>query len=220
MTIKTFAPSLCSNTIKTFACELNIGLAPSANFPDAPATITADFILATIGRACRVLDFSIATLEYRQFLSATEPTLAIKLKVETYGAFGLRDLLEIVADHTYQDAIAVLHCDPVEHAARYRAGELDGELIGTFAADWGTFNPEYFERFAGVPCRATGGHLPGSGVQAHSADPYYARHGLVMICHEANGRRLWEALAHGHHVITGARHDAVRAAAVGLLTGA
>lgn len=207
-------------TIKTFACELNIGRATSRNFPDAPATITAAYIHEQIRHAAYVLDFSIATLEHRQFLSATEPTLAIKLKVETCGPFGLRDLVEIVADHCYQDAIAVLHCDPVEHAARHRAGELDGELVGTFAAAWGAFNPEYFERFAGVPYRATGGHLPGSGVQAHSADPYYARFGLVLICHEANGRRLWEALAHGHHVICGARHDAVRNAAVGLLTGA
>lgn len=208
-------------TIKTFACELNIGRATSKNFPGAPATITAAYIHEQIHHAAHVLDFSIATLEYRQFLSATEPTVAIRAKFETYGPFGLRDLLEIVADKCLQDAIAVLHCDPVEHAARYRAGELDGELVGTFAADWGTFNPEYFERFAGVPCRATGGHLPGSGVQAHSADPWYARFGLVLICHEAvSGRRLWEALAHGKHIITGAHHNAVRAAAVGLLTGA
>lgn len=207
-------------TIKTFACELNIGLAPSANFPDAPATITAAYIHEQIRHAARVLDLRIVTLEYRQFHSASEPTLAIKLKVETYGPFGLRDLVEIVADRCWQDCVAVVFSDPVEHAARYRAGELDGELIGTFAAAWGEFNPECFERFAGVPFRATGGHLPGSGVQAHSADPWYARHGLVLICHESCGRRVWEALAHGKHIISGAKHNAVRAAAVGLLTGA
>jgi hypothetical protein len=208
-------------TIKTFAAELNIGKLTSANFgANRPESISTGFILNKVHAAARILDFTIVTLDRREFRSETEDSLAIKLKVETEARWGFSYLTEVIAWQCWQDAIAVLHCDPVEHTARHNPdGTLNGELIGPWAHTWGAFNPAQFTRFA-LPVKRTGGHLPGSGVQAHSASPDYARHGLILICHEACGRRVWEALANGRHVISGARHDAVLAAARGLLTGA
>lgn len=66
------------------------------------------------------------------------------------------------------------------------------------------------------------GHLPnGNPVQAHSADRYYAVHGLVMIAVEnAAGNRLWQATQHGKVIYTHPNHNKARDAAVMLLTGA
>lgn len=67
------------------------------------------------------------------------------------------------------------------------------------------------------------GHLPdGSSVQAHSADRYYAVYGIVMVATYSvvADRHVWTATRHGMPIITGYRHDATLAAAVGLITGA
>lgn len=64
------------------------------------------------------------------------------------------------------------------------------------------------------------GHLPGSGVQRHSADDAYALHGIVMECHEANGRRLWHAKKGDRTLAAHPRHDAARFMALAILTGA
>ena len=70
------------------------------------------------------------------------------------------------------------------------------------------------------PARCYEGHLPGSGVQRHSADDAYAIHGIVMEAHEANGRRLWLAKKCDRVLAAHPRHDAARFVALALLTGA
>lgn len=64
------------------------------------------------------------------------------------------------------------------------------------------------------------GHLPGSGVQKHSADDAYAFHGIVMEAHEARGRRLWLAKKGNRTLAAHPRHDAARFMALALITGA
>lgn len=64
------------------------------------------------------------------------------------------------------------------------------------------------------------GHLPGSGVQRHSADDAYARFGIVMEAHEARGRRLWLAKKGDRVLAAHPRHDAARFMALALCTGA
>lgn len=64
------------------------------------------------------------------------------------------------------------------------------------------------------------GHLPGSGVQKHSADDAYAQHGIVMEAHEAKGRRLWLAKKGERVIAAHPRHDTARFMALALITGA
>ena len=64
------------------------------------------------------------------------------------------------------------------------------------------------------------GHLPGSGVQKHSADDAYAQHGIVMEAHEANGRRLWLGKKGDRTLVAHPKHDAARFMALALITGA
>ena len=76
-----------------------------------------------------------------------------------------------------------------------------------------------------APCAATStdryqGHLPGSGVQKHSADDAYAKHGIVLEAHEAKGRRLWLAKKGERVIAAHPRHDAARFIALALCTGA
>ena len=78
-----------------------------------------------------------------------------------------------------------------------------------------------------APCAATPadlyrGHLAdGSSVQAHSADRFYAAHGIVMVAHYSPGRRIvWTATRYGADIISGYRHDATLNAALGLIVGA
>jgi hypothetical protein len=76
-----------------------------------------------------------------------------------------------------------------------------------------------------APCAATPtaryeGHLPNSGVQRHSADDAYAKHGIVMECHEAKGRRLWLAKKGERTLAAHPKHDAARFMALAILTGA
>ena len=71
-----------------------------------------------------------------------------------------------------------------------------------------------------VPTERYQGHLPGSGVQRHSADDAYAQYGIVMELHEANGRRLWLAKKGDKVLAAHPRHNAARFMALALLTGA
>jgi hypothetical protein len=72
-----------------------------------------------------------------------------------------------------------------------------------------------------APATRYEGHLPnGSGVQRHSADDAYARHGIVMECHEAASRRLWLAKKGERVIAAHPKHDAARFMALALLTGA
>lgn len=64
------------------------------------------------------------------------------------------------------------------------------------------------------------GHLPNSGVQKHSADDAYAKHGIVMEAHEARGRRLWLAKKGDRVLAAHPKHDAARFMALALCTGA
>lgn len=74
---------------------------------------------------------------------------------------------------------------------------------------------------ANTPTERYQGHLPnGSGVQRHSADDAYAKHGIIMELHEAKGRRLWLAKKGEKVVAAHPRHDAARFMALALLTGA
>ena len=74
---------------------------------------------------------------------------------------------------------------------------------------------------AKVPTQRYEGHLPGSGVQRHSADADFAKYGLVMVAHEAPGRlRIWTGTIHGKPIISGYTYAAVRAATLALTIGA
>lgn len=74
---------------------------------------------------------------------------------------------------------------------------------------------------AKVPTERYQGHLPnGSGVQKHSADDAYAKHGVVLEAHEANGRRLWLAKKGERVIAAHPRHDTARFMALALCTGA
>ncbi len=65
------------------------------------------------------------------------------------------------------------------------------------------------------------GHLPGSGVQRHSADDAYAKHGIIMEAHESGtGCRLWLAKQGNRVLAAHPRHDAARFMALALVTGA
>lgn len=72
-----------------------------------------------------------------------------------------------------------------------------------------------------TPAEHYAGHLPGSGVQAHSADADFARYGLVMVAHSrADGRILWTATRYGRPIISGRCYCAVLAAGRDLIVGA
>ena len=74
-----------------------------------------------------------------------------------------------------------------------------------------------------TPTEHYAGHLPGSGVQRHSADDAYANYGIIMEAHESVGicgpRRLWLAKKGEKVVAAHPRHDAARFMALALLTG-
>jgi hypothetical protein len=100
--------------------------------------------------------------------SDTEPTLIALVEIKP-GHLG--DAAFQVCDQLGQDCIAVVETETRE-----------GSLIGPRAAAWGTFNPSYFLTMSGrrldqhrheVPADQYQGHLPGSGVQAHSAGGLY-----------------------------------------------
>ena len=71
-----------------------------------------------------------------------------------------------------------------------------------------------------TPTERYQGHLPGSGVQRHSADDAYARFGIVMEAHEALGRRLWLAKRGDKVLAAHPRHDCARFMALALCTAA
>ena len=66
------------------------------------------------------------------------------------------------------------------------------------------------------------GHLPGSGVQRHSADDAYANYGIHLRCVEsATGRRLWQAIDKAGVVVAAhPRHDGCLFIATAIATGA
>ena len=212
------------NTIRTYAVELNLGLKTSDKFGNnRPDYIAPSFALNKIHDVSRALGFEIIVLKCREFISSTERTLAIKLKVETFGPYTIQNLVEVVAWNCWQEAIATLHCDPVEHAARHNAqGELDGALYGPFAASWGAFNPVEFERFAIPQTKANQGHLANNGgVQSWSADPDFARFGLVLVAHDnGRGRRIWQGIARGRPIFNHPTHAGCIFGCRALLTGA
>lgn len=65
--------------------------------------------------------------------SDTEPTLVAEVVNPGASPIILPQLLHIVAEALDQDCIAV-----------YRECTLGGALVGPRAAEWGSFNPEYF----------------------------------------------------------------------------
>jgi len=96
--------------------------------------------------------------------SDSEPTLIAIVQVEQ---FVLEAAINNVCEALDQDCIAVVDMDTRQ-----------GRLIGPRAAAWGTFNPSYFLTLTGRRLNETAkaaaadvyqGHLPGSGVQVHSA---------------------------------------------------
>jgi hypothetical protein len=71
------------------------------------------------------------------------------------------------------------------------------------------------------PAERYQGHLPGSGVQRHSADDAYAKHAIIMEAHESStGCRLWLAKQGNRVLAAHPRHDAARFMALALVTGA
>ena len=73
-----------------------------------------------------------------------------------------------------------------------------------------------------TPTERYQGHLPGSGVQAHSANQLYAAHGVHLRCIEsATGRRLWQAIDKSGKVIAAhPKHSGCSFIATAILTGA
>jgi hypothetical protein len=73
-----------------------------------------------------------------------------------------------------------------------------------------------------TPTERYQGYLPGSGVRAHSADSFYAVHGVHLRCIEsASGRRLWQAIDKSGKVIAAhPKHSGCSFIATAILTGA
>jgi len=206
------------NALNSIALELNVGLHVS---------VTGEYIKPSLALAVVESILTPVIIKSRVQQSSTEPTLIAKVKMEGYGLTlaSVHAAIYKVAAMLGQDCIAVLDCDPVEHAPRYdRSHNLKGWLIGPRAEAWGEFNPEYFILFDQAQKQGAShyaGHLPGSGVQCHSASPEYARHGLVIRLREnAKGRRLWEAFAHGHLVFCHPLQNKCKFGALALLNGA
>lgn len=203
-------------TLNTIAIELNVGL----HVPTTGECIKPSLALAVVE--------SILTpviIKSRVQQSCTEPTLIAKVKMEGCGLTlaTVHDAIHRISVILGQDCIAVLDCDPVEHAPRHdRNHNLKGWLIGPRADAWGEFNPAYFIMFNQAQGASHyAGHLPGSGVQCHSASPEYARHGLILRLREnAKGRQLWEAFANGHLVFCHPLQAKCKFGALALLNGA
>lgn len=202
---------------------LNVGLIPSKRFVErapigeAEIRATLDRVFGGHGIRAYVRSFEVAQ-------STTEPTAVIRVTLE-----GSPEAIEVAAKHFYfialnlsQDCIAVATADLVEHAPRHLpSGEIDGALIGPYAHVWGAFDPFYFLLPAPPAADGYQGHLPGSGVQRHSADDAYALYGVVMEAHESpSGRRLWHAKKGERVVAAHPHHNAARFMALALLTGA
>jgi hypothetical protein len=130
---------------------LNVGLATGAD------TLSARHVEQTL----RGVGFTVQLTSVRR--SATEPTLVARVTIDDGD---MAEALYEASVQLAQDCIAVW-CPPTNL----------GLLIGPNAAAWGEFNPEFFLVFSGKLHAARRervegdyqGHLPGSGVQAHSA---------------------------------------------------
>lgn len=215
-TLNTLNTVTTLNTMNTIAIELNVGLHVSA---------TGECIKPSLALAVVESILTPVIIKSRVQQSSTEPTLIAKVKLEGCGLTlaTVHDAIHRISVILGQDCIAVLDCDPVEHAPRHdRKHNLKGWLIGPRADAWGEFDGKYFILFD-QPQSAShyAGHLPGSGVQCHSASPEYARHGLVLRLREnAKGRQLWEAFAHGHLVFCHPLQAKCKFGAMALLNGA
>ena len=66
------------------------------------------------------------------------------------------------------------------------------------------------------------GHLPGSGVQRHSADPLYRQHGVHLRCIDSvTGRRIWQAIDKSGSIIAAhPKHNGCALIAHAALVGA
>lgn len=135
---------------------LNVGLTASSDsaFPNGIPAASAAQVLRNNG-------FTVHTTSVRR--SATEPTLVALVSIDDGD---MADALHEASVQLAQDCIAV-----------YCPGTEKGLLVGPKAAAWGEFNPEFFLVFSGKLSAVQytrsehfyQGHLPGSGVQAHSA---------------------------------------------------
>lgn len=202
--------------MNTIALELNVGL-------HVPAT--GECIKPSLALAVVESILTPVIIKSRVQQSSTEPTLIAKVKMEGRGLTlaTVHEAIHRISAILGQDCIAVLDCDPVEHAPRHdRNHNLKGWLIGPRAESWGEFNPAYFIMFSQAQGTSHyAGHLPGSGVQCHSASPEYARYGLILRLREnAKGRQLWEAFAHGHLVFCHPLQAKCKFGALALLNGA
>lgn len=128
---------------------------------------TAGNISSAAARAA-LADAGIKVVTSNVLRSDTEPTLIALVDI---ACGSLSSAINHVCDALEQDCIAVVN-EKLD----------DGILVGPNAAAWGTFNPEFFLTLSGrrlsdvraagrklAPKDAYQGHLPGSGVQAHSA---------------------------------------------------
>lgn len=204
------------NALNSIALELNVGL-------HVPAT--GECIKPSLALAVVESILTPVIIKSRVQQSATEPTLIAKVKMEGYGLTlaSVLDGIHHISVLLGQDCIAVLDCDPVEHAPRHdRNHNLKGWLIGPRAESWGEFDGKYFIMFSQAQSASHyAGHLPGSGVQCHSASPEYARYGLILRLREnAKGRQLWEAFAHGRLVFCHPLQAKCKFGALALLSGA
>ena len=120
---------------------LNIGLKTSTkNFDNAVfnkgVLISAQYVLHHVEEMLGVDNL----VWYKVKESNTEDTLILAMDLpfmdlpfrDTIKVV-IRDIIRDLADATQQDCIAVYDCS-----------SGTGELLGTYAHEWGTFNPEYF----------------------------------------------------------------------------
>ena len=111
---------------------LNIGLKTSTkNFDNAVfpkgVLISAQYVLHHVEE---MLGVDIL-LWYKVKESNTEDTLILAIDLPFKDV--IKDIIRDLADVIQQDCIAVYDCS-----------SGTGELLGTYAHEWGTFNPEYF----------------------------------------------------------------------------
>lgn len=106
--------------------ELNVGLKRNNGLPEVRARHVEDTLVHNRG---------VSVPRFREAHSNTEPTLVCQF-VWLGDRAPLRYFVTALCRVFGQDCIAV-----------YYPADLDGELIGPKAAEWGSFNPEFFIRY-------------------------------------------------------------------------
>ena len=111
---------------------LNIGLKTSTkNFDNAVfnkgVLISAQYVLHQVEEMLGAANL----VWYKVKESNTEDTLILAIDLPFKDV--IKDIIRDLADVIQQDCIAVYDCS-----------NGTGELLGTYAHEWGTFNPEYF----------------------------------------------------------------------------